>query len=289
MKYIFIVNPVAGKGKSLQLAKNIEIVCSDKKLDYIIHYTKAPKDATDIVASYKSETGIIYSVGGDGTLSEIVNGIVGSNNKLGVIPAGSGNDFYRTIKDFDEDKTIDIGKVNDTYFINFLSFGMDANIGNRANSLKEKRYIPKSQIYNASIIHTLFNFKYNKIRFNLGNEQMEDEYTIVTICNGRYYGGGYNIAPSALLDDNMFDIYFVDKISKFSIIKLVPKLKKGTHEGHPAIHKSQTKNIIIEADEKIVANLDGEIIVGSKFTVELIPNALTIHNDKVLVKSILGS
>ena len=114
MKHVFIVNPLAGGGKSLKILKKIEKVCTEKNIDYTIRLTKAPKDATKIAREYENLQCIIYSVGGDGTMNEVLNGIVGSKNLFGILPAGSGNDFHRLLMAMDEiSPTIDIGKIND--------------------------------------------------------------------------------------------------------------------------------------------------------------------------------
>ena len=288
MKYVFIVNPLAGNGQGLKISENIAKICEEENLDHIIHHTSAPKEATEIAKKYQHEENIIYSIGGDGTLSEVVNGIIGSKNKLGVIPAGSGNDFYKTIKDFDDGElTIDIGKVNDFYFLNILSFGIDAEIGRNAGLFKNKKLIPKSQIYNMSILHTLLKFKSKKMQFTLDGESSNGEYTIVTVCNGRFYGNGYNVAPQAKLDDNLFDIYFVNKLSKFSIVKLVPKLKKGTHETSKHVNKKMGTKIQVKTDTDIVCNIDGETFLGNSFDIELISHAITLSINNSLVEKFL--
>ena len=99
MKYIFIVNPESAKGNAMKIIGNIEKICKQRKIEYEVCYTLAQGDATRLTQSYKEEKNIIYAVGGDGTLSEVLNGVIGTKNKLGIIPAGSGNDFYRTIKE----------------------------------------------------------------------------------------------------------------------------------------------------------------------------------------------
>lgn len=104
MKHIFIVNPISGKGKTLKTVDRIKKVCEEEHLDYKIHYTEYPKEATKIARKYRFSKNIIYSVGGDGTLNEVLNGIVGTKNLLGVIPSGSGNDFYKTLSKIDEEK-----------------------------------------------------------------------------------------------------------------------------------------------------------------------------------------
>ena len=288
MKHIFIVNPTSGKGKAKTIANRIVDVCEKENIEYEMHYTKRPNDATIIAKRYKNEKNIIYSVGGDGTLNEVVNGIIKSKNMLGVIPAGSGNDFYKTLSKYDEQIfKCDLGKINDRYFINIVSFGIDAEVAYNVESMKHKK-IPKNQIYNASIIYTFIKYKFKTIEFVLNKEKKKFKYTIVTICNGGFYGNGYNIGPTAKLNDGLFDIYFADKMSKMSIPRLLLKLKKGQHEKSSYVHKRQASKIKIKSNEKITCNIDGEIIFDNEFDVKLISNAILIYNDKVFINKIIN-
>ena len=212
MKHIFIVNPISGAGRGKKIGENIERVAPELGLDYEVHYTTRGHEATEITKKYKKEQNIIYSVGGDGTLLEVLNGIVGSKNMLAVVPAGSGNDFYRNIKEREElSFPVDVGKVNDLYFLNCCSFGIDAEIGHNAGLMKEK-HIPRSQIYNASIVYTFAKYKFKEVEFVLNGATKTGEYTSVTIMNGKAYGGGWVMAPNADISDGLFDFYFVDKV-----------------------------------------------------------------------------
>lgn len=287
MKHIFIVNPISGKGKTLKAVDRIKKVCEEENLDYEIYFTEYPKDATKIARKYRFTKNIIYSVGGDGTLNEVLNGIVGTKNLLGVIPAGSGNDFYKTLsKIYEEYPVIDIGKVNDRYFINIISIGIDAEVANNV-SLMKKRKVPTNQIYNASLIYTFFKYKYKDIELSIDEkEQKKGKCTILTICNGQVYGGGYKIAPSAKLTDGYFDVYYVEKVNKPQLPSLINMLKQGIHEKHNKVHKSQATKIKFKCDKELVCNIDGEIMTAKKFNVKIIPNAITIYNNKELIKKL---
>ena len=287
MKHIFIVNPISGKGKTLKAVDRIKKVCEEENLDYEIYFTEYPKDATKIARKYRFTKNIIYSVGGDGTLNEVLNGIVGTKNLLGVIPAGSGNDFYKTLSKIDEEyPVIDIGKVNDRYFINIISIGIDAEVANNV-SLMKKRKVPTNQIYNASLIYTFFKYKYKDIELSIdAKEQKKGKCTILTICNGQVYGGGYKIAPSAKLTDGYFDVYYVEKVNKPQLPSLINMLKQGIHEKHNRVHKSQATKIKFKCDKELVCNIDGEIMTAKKFNVKIIPNAITIYNNKELIKKL---
>ena len=121
MKYIFIVNTVAGKGKYRKIVPNIENACKERNIEYEIRYITKEIDGKTIASEYKTQENIIYVVGGDGTLTRTLPGTVGTKNKLGIIPSGSGNDTYRTIKMLPKgENKIDLGKVNDTLMLRVL-------------------------------------------------------------------------------------------------------------------------------------------------------------------------
>ena len=287
MRHVFIVNPISGKGKALKTVERIEKVCKEKNIEYEIHYTKASGDATKIARKYFFTKNIIFSVGGDGTLNEVVNGIIGSKNMLGVIPCGSGNDFYKTLEKIDDEyPVIDVGKINNKYFINIVSIGIDAEVAKNV-SLMKKIKLPTSQVYNASIVYTFFKYKFKNIEFTIDNKTNKSKFTILTICNGKMYGGGFNIAPEAKLTDGYFDVYFVDKIKKPIIPFLIGMLKKGTHEKHKSVHKNKATKISFKCDYDLVCNIDGEITIDNKFDIKLIEKELMIYNNKELIKEFL--
>lgn len=286
MRRVFIVNPVAGKGYALKVGKIIEDVCIEKGIDYKIHYTNKPKEATKLTKlyAYGLEPTLIYSVGGDGTLCEVVNGIVNSNAMLGIIPSGSGNDFVKVLPTLGEGiHKIDIGKVNDQYFTNIASIGIDAEVASNVSLMKEKG-LPRSWLYNASILYTLSKFKSQTITYNDTSKRI----TLIAICNGRYYGGGFGIAPNALIDDGQFDIYLADAMPKIYIPGLLLKLKKQTHESSPRIHKYNASSISIDSEKQMVCNVDGEIIKDNHFDFEIQKKAVTLYNiDDLKIKKML--
>ena len=287
MKYIFILNPKAGRGKYKEILPNIEKACKRNNISYELRYITNDLSGAQIAEEYKDEENVIYVVGGDGTLTKTLAGIVGTNNKLGVIPAGSGNDTYRTILKMPQGETkIDLGKINDVYFINTACTGIDAEVGNNIDVLRNTK-IPTSQLYNASIVYTFVKFKFKKIKFTSKIKTFEAKYSILSICNGGYYGGGFNVAPKAEFTDGLFDIYFAEQVPKIKMIPLLLKLKKGKHEGKRHVHKFRTNHVELELDEEITFNIDGEKLKGQKFVIDNVPKAITIYNNKDFVDSVL--
>jgi diacylglycerol kinase family enzyme len=151
----------------------------------------------------------------------------------------------------------------------------------------KKRKISPNNIYNASIVYTFFKFKFKDIEFEIDGESNKGKCTILTVCNGEIYGGGYKIAPEAKLQDGYFDIYYVDKMQKLSLPMLISKLKKGTHTTHKKVHRSKATSIKFKSNYDLICNIDGEIEINKKFDIKLLPKEITIYNNQDLVKRFL--
>lgn len=288
MKYIFIVNPESAKGNAMKIIGNIEKVCKQEHIEYEVCYTLAQGDATRLAQSYKDDENIIYAVGGDGTLSEVLNGVIGTKNKIGIIPAGSGNDFYRTVKELAKAEIeSDVGVVNGKYFLNIACVGIDAEVANNVPLMKKKNVKVKN-LYTASILYTFTHFKFKQMHFKSQEKDEKGNFTILSICNGRYYGGGYNISPKASLEDNYFDVYYINKLRLPSIINLLLKLKKGKLEQDKRTNHFKTNNITVTSEEPIRFNVDGETIENTKFEIKIIPKAIKIYHNAELESKFLS-
>ena len=286
MKYVFIINPASGKTDYDKIKQNIMKTLENE--EYEIYETKAPKEATEIASRFKNEENtIVYSVGGDGTLNDVVNGIAEGKCKLGIIPTGSGNDFYRTLKEAQtENVRLDLGKVNGRYFINIASVGMDAETCNNANKIKSKIKLHSS--YYLALIHTFLTFKSKSLKLKIDKNVYAGDYIIAAICNGKYYGGGFKIAPVASFDDNQFDIYLVSKAGKLKLIKILLALLKSEHEKYNEVRKYTGKNITITSENNLIVNIDGEITISKNIEIEMIEDALIIYNNNELVQKIMN-
>ena len=264
MKRIYIVNEKSGKNKALNVMKQIKEVCDEEKLDYEIISTKSKLDATNITKHYDDLNNVIFSVGGDGTLNEVVNGI--DKSKLGIIPVGTGNDFYRSVSNTTD--KIDLGKVNDRYFINTAALGIDAYVADVANTYKDKGY---NNAYIRGIIKALKEYK----NIVLNNE----EILLLTICNGKYYGNGFNIAPFAKINDGYLDLCRVNDINILKLASLLLKLTKATHVNDDKFIHKRIKEFKIESETPLLCNIDGESIYDYKYNFEILENKIVYFNE----------
>jgi YegS/Rv2252/BmrU family lipid kinase len=289
MKHIFIINPAAGKGKSLELIPFIEECFKDKAGELVIRVTDYPGHATALAKEYSGNGKCrIYSVGGDGTVNEIVNGIAGTESALGVIPTGSGNDFIRSVQTESDikamivstingkEKSIDLAKVNDKYFINISSIGFDANVVYNADKFKKMPGITGSMAYLISIVYTVFKNKICNIKIDIDGKKMDLKLLLAAVANGRYYGGGILPTPDAKLDDGLFDICLVTEMKRIQILSLFPKYVKGLHAQIKQVSFYKGKKIKIESEENFCLNIDGEILTAQTLIFEILENAIKV-------------
>ncbi|QXM07008.1 diacylglycerol/lipid kinase family protein [Crassaminicella indica] len=288
MDILFIVNPVAGKGKCDFIIEKIKKNMDSLHIPYKIKLTTRKNEAEEIaknavIQGYKK----IVAVGGDGTIYEVVNGIIGSDASLGVVPTGTGNDFVKTVgipKDLEKaleiiiyGKTvhIDCGKVNDRHFVNVASVGLDAEIVRGTEDIK--KYISGSWAYIGGLLKTIFSYKYKKVDMNIDGTKDHKNITLVAVANGKYYGGGMKIAPMADIKDGDFQVCVVDKISKLKLMMVFPKIFSGEHVGYDEVDIYRGKQIKIKSQELLSINLDGDII-GKSFNIcfEMVPKCLKV-------------
>jgi YegS/Rv2252/BmrU family lipid kinase len=289
MNHLFIVNPVAGKGKALRFVKRIQREAKKVLEDFSLKITHYPGHATEIAREFvKKGPCRIYSVGGDGTLNEVVNGMAGSSSSLAVIPAGSGNDFMRSISEkYDlqhiipkcirgTDIPVDLVKVNDKYFINVSSMGFDSDVAHATNIIKKIPLIPSQISYLLGILAALIKCKSYPLKVYIDGECIEDEMLLAVIANGRYYGKGIKPAPLARFDDGYLDVCLVRKKRRLEILRLLPRFAKGKHDSIEGVSFYRGKNVMIQCSSNVRVNLDGEVEQLNEVLYEIIPGGIKI-------------
>lgn len=288
MKHIFIVNKISGKGISYRLVGTIKQVCEERNLDYEIKVTEYPGHTTEIAKEIKPGDVTVYSVGGDGTLLDIVNGLDPSI-PLGIIPGGSGNDFYRyfggVCKDLKENliktidanpRVIDIAKSDRMTFLNCTSLGTDAKINYDASKLIRKTFITKGPAYILSIIKNIILIHANNYKITVDDKDYSGRYYVIACMNGRFYGNGVESSPLSKVDDGMLDLVLFKKCPRIKAYLLLGKYLKGKHVGDPNIIFVKGKKITIDGDVNEPCQSDGENYESNHIDIEILENYLTI-------------
>ena len=292
MIFHFILNPKSGRSrKKNKLEEQIKEACLKRQLDYHIYYTTCAGDATEYVKSMvriSQEPQRFICVGGDGTINEIANSAPSNPNvEFGVIPSGSGNDFVRNFtntKKFSNIEaqldgspiSLDLIKCNDTYCVNMVNIGFDCAVVKEAARLKKAKLVTPGLSYIFGVVVTLFKPFGTKMKLVFDDgETIEKEFTLTAIGNGKFCGGGFMAAPSALLTDGILDICAVDKISRLTFIKLVGSYKKGTHlinKGtKKVINYRRTSHFKMEFEAPLPICIDGEIKGAKSVDFSIVP------------------
>lgn len=288
MKYIFIINSFTLKDEINDVIHRIKDFCVRKNMEFEVEINNEDNSTEDIVKKYKRCGYTLVAVGGDGMLNRVLNALVGTNNTLGFIPCGTGNDFYKSSsKQFKKEiEECDIIKINDRYFINVACFGIDADVANNKDLIKSK-IIPKSQRYNISVINSFLKYEPRHFVLKFNNEEVEGDFATVAICNGGYYGNGYNISPDFNLNNGLIDVYAVEDDNKLNIMKMILSMKKGKHEKYKKVHKYQTNKLTLICSNEVNSNIDGEELLSKKFNIE-VKGKIKVYFNKELINFVKG-
>ena len=293
-KYIYILNSFRTKSKTASIIKRIKDASRASGREYEIHINETLEDARKIRDIYRDTEYVLTAVGGDGSINNLLNCMVGTKNVLSFIPLGTGNDFYRTVSQSFESgiHEVDIVRINDRYFINVACFGIDADIAND-DQLVHNRLIPKPLRFHSSVLYHFLTYRNGRhLRLecaeelcaeNAAENVIEKKFTTIVVTNSRYYGGGYQISPSSQADDGIMEIYTVDHVSRPKMAKAIMSMKNAGHLKNPAVTVMKARKAVISSSQPICANIDGEPLCSDRFEIELIPGAIRLEYDEAFL------
>ena len=291
-----ILNPTAGRGRALNIEKQLVDYLRYRKIVFQLEKTNRPRHATDISSQMCKELDIIVAMGGDGTVNEVAAGVTGSTASLALLPIGSGNDFNRVVGIPQKmnlaidtiisgsKRLIDLGRVviqnsagntQVKHFINTLGIGIDAQIAKEVKGIKYLRGLP---LYIVSAMKALSNYSPNAYSiFDNGTTKEETAY-LLCAGNGIYEGGGFKMLPDANPSDSTLNICLIRKMSVWNALPLVPKIIHGTHGDHKMISMWDSKSITITSKQPFILHGDGEIFEENAMnvTIDLLPKAITV-------------
>lgn len=305
MKNLFILNPAAGrKDITEKLKKRILGLFKEGECDVFV--TDASGSAETETERYLREQEgdfvNVFACGGDGTVSEVANGIYKSKNRecaLGIVPVGSGNDFVRSFdipaEDFRDVKQLVDGEINeidilrarDTHgaeriSLNIISAGFDAAVARGQKKFKKLPFVSGSMAYNMSLVKCLFSNTKNYFTVLADGErfgrQGNGPYLFAIAANGRYYGGGFKASPFSDLCDGLLDLIRIDTVSRPRFLQLVGKFRAGEYidEYQDIVSYKQCKKMQIVSETDVDLNLDGEIHPMRNPIIEILPKALKL-------------
>ncbi|MBQ4602249.1 MAG: hypothetical protein IJB24_05240 [Clostridia bacterium] len=287
MKIIQIINPKAGHGH----AEDVKL----SKEEILRYTTTGVRDAENAVArfckEYDEEIHFIVC-GGDGTINEVVNGIMSAEASdrayFSVAPTGSGNDFIKNFKNEKKKHRIDLIRYNDRYAVNMINIGFDCSVVEKTQTYKNKKLISGSMAYIMGVGSVLLNKIGQNMQIKLTDEndnvfEYNDEFLLCPVANGSFCGGGFKALPLAELDDGLLDLLIVSKISKTKFISLVGEYRSGTYiDPVTKVIKPKFADILkyIRCKKVSVSGIkaiciDGELEEVENVDIEVVPNAIT--------------
>ena len=287
--FTFIMNPMAGKGAARKVLAELERLLPGLGLGYEAVYTLRPGHATEIARTCSSPH--VIAVGGDGTINEAVNGIMGSGKVLGIIPTGSGNDLIKSlgiprklqaaldVLRSGNVRRIDAGRVAcgnlstgsmqyapGRYFINGVGIGFDASVARRVSEIG---YLRGTLLYLVAVLQTLGHYKAPFLRVSVDGSTTVGKKLLIAIGNGKCAGGGFYLTPDAVVDDGALDVCAIQDLPVLKILRLIPSVMSGKRVEDPGVSYSRTTSITVESAERLTVHADGEVIGRDVFGVKV--------------------
>ena len=298
MKYIFIVNCRKDKAAIRQEVES-QLAELQGELESrgdvaSVYLTTGEGDATREVRLYSdlhpTEKVCFVACGGDGTVNEVASGIVGFENKsLAVLDLHSNNDFvkyypgrnFKSIRAIlnGDDTKIDIIRINDSYSINVCDIGFDAVVASRANELTMKG---RKNVFRLGVLRAMFFGRFNHARIVADGERIgRRRLLLCTLANGKYVGGEFLTAPRACNNDGLIELCHIRPILLITFLLMLKTYVRGKHLEHKFFSRfvtyRQVKHVEVTSRQMIELCLDGELLPGTKFMIDIMPNEICLR------------
>lgn len=281
--FLLLANPTSGAGQGRNVIADVIKELKAREISFLDISGSSYESAVLNLRSSLKRTNpeAVIVVGGDGMVHLAIQELAGTEVPLILIPAGTGNDFARTMNlDLDlpvaslsyalthQPTSVDLGRVNGMYFAEILSTGFDSMVNERANRMRIRSKIK----YDLAMLLELPVFEPLEYEISVDGRQVTTPAMLIAVANGISYGGGMKICPNSDIQDGLFDLMILEPVSKIEFLKVFPKVFKGTHITHPKVRILQGKKITINS--KAIAYADGERIGPLPITAEIAPGAL---------------
>lgn len=298
-----VVNPASANGTTAGVWPQLATGLREAGFEFQAYLTSGPGDATALCRrALENGATTIVSVGGDGTINEVVNGFfledraLNPEARLGVISRGTGCDFIRTMgipKPGDEairrlaqgrTRVLDVGRARHIdnagnpavrYFLNIAELGMGAETVRRVNNTSKAMGGFLSFLY--GVLVTIATYRNRPVTISVDGGPSE-EHTIndIVIANGRFFGGGMEIAPQALPDDGLFDVVILGDLARLELFLNLPRVYRGTHLSHPKISFRRARTVTVRSLEPVLLEVDGEQPGRAEAEITVLPGAIRV-------------
>lgn len=285
MKKLFIISSKSGRSYDEALARELLKYFKEDE----IKITEKAGDTVKFARDFRDRGGeILYIKGGDGALSEVASVLCGSQTSLGLIPGGTGNDFsknfsYHNFKlenIFDyEIAPIDLIEVNGKICINVTSLGFDTNVLKYAYDIMKRKKLGGRLGYFYGVVKSVMNLENVDLKISCLDEKNEEvnlsgSFLISALCNGSYYGNGFNPAPRAKIDDGLLNLILAEKMSTLRIASLFTSYRRGDHLGKSSVREILTRSGKISSEREFLYNIDGEIYSAKEIKYRILEKKL---------------
>jgi YegS/Rv2252/BmrU family lipid kinase len=301
---LFIINPTSARGATLRFWTAARQKFVDAGIDFDEYVTTRSGDATQVTrGELSNRTANIIAVGGDGTLSEVVNGyfdergsIINNKSALGLLPSGTGSDFQRSLGTQStseliralldsESRLIDAGRAEfqaiqgrrvSRTFINVASFGLGGDVSALVNGWRDRfpRLISGRARFAGAAIVSLRRYKNAEVSMVVDGRDVNINSNLVVIANGRFAGGGMMLAPHAELDDGLLDVILTNGVTRFDILRELRRIQRGAHLRNPKVTEVLAREVSITASHPLAIDLDGEMVGTTPARITVLPSSI---------------
>jgi diacylglycerol kinase (ATP) len=289
-RLLLIRNPAAGRGRASRAWPQVAAALAAAGIRFDEAITEKANHALAIAERRARDYDCVVAVGGDGTVHEVVNGLMrsGAPAALGVVPCGSGDDFAKMLPPGDPVGRLAAGRIlrydvgrleagTTRYFINGMDIGFGAQ--GAANVTRVPRFLTGLGAYLGALVLTLIDYPRLELQLRVDDQPPFTLRTAMTaVMNGSSFGGSFRVCPAASADDGLFDLLLVDAVGRLEILALVPKIMRGTHGGHPRLRLARARRVVMESEAPMLFEMDGELPLppARRIAIELLPGALPV-------------
>jgi diacylglycerol kinase (ATP) len=287
---VVVANPAAGHGRAGRLIGKVTTALHRLRLPHEVRVSESGSDVERLAhVAAGGGAKIVAALGGDGTVSLVANGILGTGAALAALPAGTGDDFAKAIGAGKLDtavellanpKTVDLDVIEVTTgavkrnFVNIAGAGFDSEVNETANGMTVK--LGATGTYVLALLKTLSRFSPASFTIQVDDERMELDAMLVEVGSGRWTGGGMRVLPNAIMNDGLLDVCVVEALSRPAFLRAFPRVFVGSHTTHPKVRMRTGSRVQVEANRRVLVYADGELVGSLPAIFEVRPAALPV-------------